>query len=242
MNKWTIFLFVFCISMFFVDAQEVTTVYKYSEQGIFFTQPCFSETSSDGLCPSSTICSITITDNNNIIVNNGNATIGKGYINYTITNVTTPSIYRASIGCSDSNITGFTSLYFGVTESGYNYSSNYLMFFLIFIMLSLLALFITLAIKLNNGLAHAFLLLTFVILAIIFWLGLTIVNNSFVNLFIISMINTGYWLSLLLLLVMSLYSLWVLTMNLKIRKNRPKNPALPKDHTVNWRVNDDDRR
>lgn len=201
-------------------AQTLETVYQQNTT-LLFTRPCYSTTSSNGFCPSTTTCSLTVSDNKNtIITSNKTMTNQIFFHNATLYNVSN-GVYRADMACGDSstNLTGSDSFYFGVNDAGSDYSNNYLMFFIVGMIFIIMVVFFFLAYMLNDGLRLPFVLLGFLMLPVGLWFAMKLAANSFVAIDILNILNFAYIASLTGFIAMILYGAWALTMGLTIKKD-----------------------
>ena len=114
------------------------------------------------------------------------------------------------------NLTGYDTFFFGVNNAGRDYTGSG---FILYIIAGLAILFGVLAVILNEKLRLAFIMLTVLMLPIGLWSALDIANNTWVGQAVINMISAGFMISLIGYVAMTLYVLWDLLMQIRLKKN-----------------------
>ena len=215
-----------------VTAQtELDYVYKLgSTNRTEISRPCFNSANGDsgGWCSNETKCQLTITDPQNFyIVSGGNMTNQISRYNYTLPILSIPGVYKCDMACTDHNLTGADTFFFGLNNAGSDYNTNGSVIFILGILLGLMILFSLCAYFLNDWLRMSFLGLAILMLPVTLWVCLDIARNTFMGAAVINIISGGFIISTVGFVAMLLYFLIILLSQLKIRHNTVESKGSP---------------
>lgn len=202
-----------------VFAQDLDYVYPTSNN-VTVNRPCFNSESPNGWCTVTTACELSVLDSkNNIILSNQAMTNNEAIQTYTINqNLTSNSIYQASISCVDGNVTGADTFYFGINSAGSDYRENKAIWFILGIVILIMLIFSIFVFLVEEWLKLAFFIGAFLMLPVSLWLATQIVENSFMNNNLGSVASGAFSVSVVSFFAIVMYACWKLIMGLKIKK------------------------
>jgi len=208
-------------------SEDLDYVYKIGSNATEINRPCFNS-GATGWCSSGARCQLTVTDpGSRVIVDGGNMTNQISRHNFTLPTLTTLGIYKADMACSDSNLTGANTFFFGVNNAGSDYNKNSSVMFILGILIGLMILFSLCAYFLNEWLRMSFLVLAVLMLPVTLWVSLDIARNSFMGAAVVNVMSTGFIVSLIGFVAIGLYVLIILLSQIKLRDNRIESKGSP---------------
>jgi hypothetical protein len=210
---------MFLVPTVFASVPELDYVLKTNSRGEI-NRPCFNSANADsgGWCSNDSQCQLSVFNAaNKQIIAGFNMTNKISTHNITLPILNETGIYSASMACKErGNLSGYDTFQFGVNDAGRDYTG---MSYILYIIGGLALLFGVFAFYLNEHLRLAFILLTILMLPLGLWVGLDLANNTWMGQGIINIIATGFYVSLIGFGAMVLYTLWDMTMALRIRRS-----------------------
>jgi hypothetical protein len=218
MKKTLIFILMLAIMIVPALAVDLDYVFKQGNDSSI-SRPCYN-TGDTGYCSNESTCALTVFNPDNSVLIFGKNMTNQIYThNYTLPNLNDTGVYKVDMACSDHNITGYDSFFFGVNQAGKDYNDSVGSYFILGIVILFMILFALASYFMENSLKLVFLLMTFLMLPVTLWVSLDIARNSFMSTALIAILSSGYGISLICFAAMCLFVLVKLTMQLKINKN-----------------------
>jgi hypothetical protein len=213
-------IFLICLSLLIVPAFAVENLDYVFKQGnnSQISRPCYN-TGETGYCGASAMCALSVFGPDNLPIVLGKNMTNQIYThNYTLPVLTEPGVYKTDIACTENNVTGYDSFFFGVNQAGKNYNGSAGPYILLAILALFAALFAYLAFKMETSLKLVFMTLVILLIPVSLWVGLDIARNSFMSSAVINVLSTLFVTSLSGFAAFAFYVLIKLTMQLKINK------------------------